>query len=86
MIGREAIRDTTLLGVRIPAGTLVQVQLWALNRSKNLWGEDAREFNPDRWLVGDKKCNGGADDALSMATFGHGPRGCIGKGLYVVST
>jgi cytochrome P450 len=53
---------------------------WALNKAKRLWGEDAREFNPERWLVGENKANGAASSSLAFATFGTGARMCIGKG------
>lgn len=78
VVGRIPKEDTDLLGVKIPKGTAVRVHLWAINKSKLFWGEDAREFNPDRWLV--DKTNGGATDSLAYLTFGHGPRGCIGRG------
>ena len=73
------MRDTQLCGLKIPKGTIVRAQPWAINKSKHLWGEDAKEFNPERWMVGDKKANGGADN-LAFLTFSHGPHGCIGKG------
>ena len=78
-VGRIATRDTELGGVRIPKGTSVRVHPWAINKAKHLWGEDAREFNPERWLVGEHHGTGGAE-SLAYVTFGHGPRGCIGKG------
>jgi cytochrome P450 len=37
----------------IPEGTIVSVSLWVIHHSKEIWGEDARKFNPDRWLEGD---------------------------------
>lgn len=78
-IGRIATRDTELGGVMIPKGTMVRVHPWAINKAKHLWGDDAREFNPERWLVGEHHGTGGAN-SLAYVTFGHGPRGCIGKG------
>jgi cytochrome P450 len=77
---RIPIHDTEICGVRIPKGTWVQAVPWALNRAKRLWGDDAREFNPDRWLVGENKANGGASSSMAFATFGTGARMCIGKG------
>jgi cytochrome P450 len=37
----------------IPAGTIVSVSPWVIHYSKELWGQDADKFNPDRWLKGD---------------------------------
>ncbi|KAF3018818.1 hypothetical protein E8E14_004443 [Neopestalotiopsis sp. 37M] len=34
----------------IPAGTTVSVNPWVIHHSKEIWGPDALEFNPDRWL------------------------------------
>jgi cytochrome P450 len=45
--------------------------------SKKLWGEDALEFNPDRWM-GSGKNNGGTSSNFANMTFLHGPRSCIG--------
>ena len=33
----------------VPKGTNVRINIAGMNRSKNLWGEDAKEFNIDRW-------------------------------------
>lgn len=78
---RIAVRDTEICGYKIPKGTRVGIMYWAINQSKQLWGEDAREFNPERWLVGEQKATGGADN-LAFSTFGTGIRGCIGRGQY----
>lgn len=37
----------------IPEGFLVSVSPWAIHHSKDIWGDDAHEFNPDRWLAED---------------------------------
>jgi cytochrome P450 len=62
-------------------GTTVYIPIKAINRSVALWGENAKEFDPSRWL----------DDSISqekaseiqgyrhMLTFGAGTRGCIGR-------
>jgi cytochrome P450 len=34
----------------IAKGTTVAVQMEVMNRSKALWGDDAWEFRPERWL------------------------------------
>lgn len=33
-----------------PAGTILSINPWAVHHSKEIWGPDASEFNPDRWL------------------------------------
>nr|OQO22202.1 hypothetical protein B0A51_10867 [Rachicladosporium sp. CCFEE 5018] len=78
---RIADKDATLNGHFIPADTTIILAPWAINNSKKLWGEDAHEFKPERWLDADGKANnkGGADSNFSFLTFLHGPRSCIGQ-------
>jgi cytochrome P450 len=62
---RETAHDTTIQGHFIPAATTVVLCPWAVNTSVQLWGPDAREFNPERWLgagranSGEGICQGG---------------------------
>ncbi|KAI3324595.1 cytochrome P450 4A12A [Xylariaceae sp. AK1471] len=51
---REAIVDTTIQGYEIPKGTQLILCPRGTNRDKALWGEDAKEFNPDRFLSQEK--------------------------------
>lgn len=76
---REASHDTTIQGHFVPAGTSIIICPWAVNTSKALWGDDAREFNPDRWMGPGRANTGGADSNYAVTTFLHGPRSCIGK-------
>lgn len=32
-----------------PEGTILSINVWVMHHSKEIWGQDAREFNPDRW-------------------------------------
>lgn len=75
---RSAVRDTELHGLKIGKGTGFLIPNWAINKSRNLWGENARVFDPERWLNGKDRFNGGAD-TLAFQTFSYGTRGCIGK-------
>ena len=68
---REAAHDTTLGGEFVPKGTYIVISPFAINRSLELWGEDADEFNPDRW---EKP----VANSYSFLTFLSGPRSCIG--------
>ena len=78
---REAVADTSILGQHIPKGTSIIVGNWATNRSHELWGPDARDFSPDRWLGAGRMKNGGAASNYAYMTFGHGARSCIGQGF-----
>lgn len=76
---RVAVRDTSLLGRLIPKGTTIFIPPWAVNTSKELWGKDAAEFKPDRWMGPGNANTGGAESNYSFLTFFHGPRSCIGQ-------
>lgn len=76
---RETAHDTTIQGHFIPAETTVVICPWAVNTSTHLWGADAREFKPERWLGQGRANTGGADSNYAITTFLHGPRSCIGK-------
>ncbi|KAF2258652.1 cytochrome P450 [Lojkania enalia] len=80
--GRLAIRDTTILNTFVPKGTVVYITPWAINRAPHLWGPDAEEFKPERWIdsnTGKSNYMGGAESNYSFLTFLHGPRSCIGE-------
>ncbi|KAI1432488.1 cytochrome P450 [Xylaria sp. CBS 124048] len=79
---RQAIRDSELAGQFIPKGVTVVLSMWQMNRSPELWGPDAGEFLPERWITAGKpNSNGGADSNYEFLTFLHGPRSCIGQGF-----
>lgn len=48
---RETGVDTTIQGVKVPKGTRIILGVSAVNKDAALWGADAMQFNPDRWLV-----------------------------------
>ncbi|KEF52174.1 uncharacterized protein A1O9_11801 [Exophiala aquamarina CBS 119918] len=75
---RDAACDTTILGQFVPKGTKVILAPWAINLNTELWGEDAAEFKPDRWMAPGQANAGGAVSNYAFLTFLHGPRSCIG--------
>ncbi len=68
--------------ISVAKGQSVIVPIRALNCSKTLWGPDALEFLPERWMDNEK---GLTDEAKALQgfhhlfTFGDGPRICIGR-------
>ncbi|KAI1755287.1 cytochrome P450 [Xylaria castorea] len=80
---RETAQETEIMGQKIPKGVRVILAPWATNLDKTLWGPDADEFNPDRWMptsADDKRAaSGGATSNYAFMTFLHGPRSCIGQ-------
>jgi len=67
--------------IAVPSGTTLHIDIHAINRDKAIWGEDAKEWNPERWLnkfaetVIDAKVPGVYSNVL---TFSGGPYSCIG--------
>jgi cytochrome P450 len=48
---RVAPREGIRIGDRsFPAGTILSINPWVMHHSKEIWGPDAQEFNPDRWF------------------------------------
>lgn len=79
---RTAVRDTSVLGTFIPAGTRLWLSPWGINRSPHLWGPNAQDFVPERWIdveTGRTNNNGGVSSNYANLTFLHGPRSCIGE-------
>lgn len=51
---RVAPRGGVEIGGRhFPEGTTLSINPWALHHSKEIWGKDADEFRPERWLSED---------------------------------
>ncbi|KAG0204123.1 hypothetical protein BGX28_003846 [Mortierella sp. GBA30] len=46
---------------------------WAMGRLESIWGPDAKEFKPERWMTGDKP------SSAKFASFHLGPRACLGQ-------
>jgi cytochrome P450 len=58
-IGRTALRDTVLpkgggpsgeSSIFVPHGTVIEMDLYTVQRNEQFWGGDANEFKPSRWL------------------------------------
>ncbi|THH31663.1 hypothetical protein EUX98_g2562 [Antrodiella citrinella] len=64
--------------VFVPKGTRVILSVAAYNRDKALWGEDAHEFNPNRWLYQNEKRDISLGVYSNLLTFSAGVRACIG--------
>ncbi|POR36285.1 Cytochrome P450 78A3 [Tolypocladium paradoxum] len=83
---RVATCDTSIQDEYIPRGTVIILAPWATNVDPKLWGPDAREFKPERWLTPEQggtsssknAASGGATSNYAFMTFLHGPRSCIG--------
>ncbi|KAJ3814883.1 cytochrome P450 [Lentinula aff. lateritia] len=79
MTFRQAATTDHVDGVLIPKGTLYYIPIRVVNTLKDIWGEDAEEFNPLRWLPGNN-----FGQVPSTLTFLAGPHACIGKTMAIM--
>ncbi|HME84366.1 MAG TPA: cytochrome P450 [Roseiarcus sp.] len=75
---RQAIADDEILGVRIPAGTVVAISPYVLHRRRGLW-DNPDAFDPSRFL-GERREH---IDRFAYIPFGAGPRVCIGMAFAI---
>eukprot|EP00929_Paragymnodinium_shiwhaense_P027106 TRINITY_DN15987_c1_g2_i2.p1 TRINITY_DN15987_c1_g2~~TRINITY_DN15987_c1_g2_i2.p1 ORF type:complete len:499 (+),score=87.69 TRINITY_DN15987_c1_g2_i2:116-1612(+) len=68
--------DTLPDGTFVPSGTTVTYNSYAMGRNCDIWGPDAAEFKPQRWLD-----MGGVPSSYAYPIFHAGPRECLGKRL-----
>ncbi|KAK6122574.1 hypothetical protein DH2020_043683 [Rehmannia glutinosa] len=78
---RVVEEETTLGNYVIPKDTLITCPILLLNRSTKIWGEDAKEFNPERFAEGVVKATKGPTPYLP---FGWGPRICIAQNFAIL--
>ncbi|KAL5559125.1 hypothetical protein UlMin_035336 [Ulmus minor] len=76
LVPHESSEGCTVSGYRVPAGTTLFVNAWAIQNDPKIW-EDPRSFKPERfvglgWLT---------KDGFKSIPFGSGRRGCPGEGL-----
>ncbi|KAK3353366.1 cytochrome P450 [Lasiosphaeria hispida] len=78
-------------GSHVPAGAAVGLNAYITGRNKSVWGDDADEFRPERWLRDEAK--GETEEAYRLRmqrfnaadlSFGGGSRICAGRNLALV--
>ncbi|KAL5793721.1 hypothetical protein ACOSP7_002315 [Xanthoceras sorbifolium] len=73
---RRTTKKTKLGDFYLPAGVQLFIPLHVVHRDPEQWGEDALEFNPERFAEGIAKAS---KNQVSYFPFGWGPRICIGQ-------
>lgn len=62
-------------GRHFPQGMDLSVPAYTIHHSKEIWGEDADEFRPERWEnLTERQKN-------AFIPFSYGPRACVGRNV-----
>ncbi|CAH0050575.1 unnamed protein product [Clonostachys solani] len=69
----------TICGKFFPEGYIVGINPWVVGRDRDVYGEDADVFRPERWLEADPEQL--KEMERSSLAFGAGSRVCIGKNI-----
>eukprot|EP00253_Pinus_taeda_P005026 PITA_05026 len=84
----ESVETATVCGYNIPTKTTVMVNVWAIGRDPNVWGVDALDFKPERFMheLGEHDnimdlVTGQSD--FRMLPFSAGRRGCPGATMAI---
>jgi cytochrome P450 len=69
-------------GRYIPAGYDIGISPIAQNRDEAVFGKDANDFRPERWLESRERTS--SMESVNMTFGGNGPRTCIGRNISLV--
>ncbi|CAL4993046.1 unnamed protein product [Urochloa decumbens] len=84
-IERKAVVADDVLpsGHAVCAVETVLVPVYSMGRMESVWGEDCREYRPERWISTseDGACRLRFVPSYKFLSFNTGPRSCLGKGI-----
>ncbi|XP_031406717.1 cytochrome P450 CYP72A219-like [Punica granatum] len=81
LFARDVPNETKLGELTIPAGVKLLMPALLIHHDRELWGEDAKEFKPERFCDGISKAT---KNQLLYFPFGWGPRICLGQNLSLI--
>ncbi|KAI9253962.1 cytochrome P450 [Phascolomyces articulosus] len=80
---RTAIKDDILPdGTQVRKGDMVSWNPYSMARSEKIWGPDAKEFKPERWILPNGEL--ARESSAKWPAFHLGPRVCLGKHLAIL--
>ncbi|KAL2229995.1 UNVERIFIED_CONTAM: cytochrome [Sesamum indicum] len=82
-LSRVVKEESKIKDYTIPKDALVTFPVLMYHRSTKIWGEDAGEFNPQRFADGVLKA---ANGEAAFMPFGWGPRICIGMNFAILES
>ncbi|KAJ4976713.1 hypothetical protein NE237_001819 [Protea cynaroides] len=76
-LNRRTYKNIKLGEISLPPGIHLMLPIVLVHRDREIWGEDAEEFKPERFAEGISKAT--KNDQVSFFPFGWGPKICIGQ-------
>ncbi|XP_066338205.1 cytochrome P450 86B1-like [Miscanthus floridulus] len=74
---KEVVEDEVFPdGTVLKKGTKVIYAMYSMGRMESIWGDDCREYRPERWLRDGRFMS---ESAYKFTAFNGGPRLCLGK-------
>lgn len=80
---RHTYETVKLGGVSVPAGVDLVLPTLFIHHDPEIWGEDAEEFNPERFSQGISKAG---KEQNAFFPFGWGPRICLGQSFAMIES
>ncbi|KAG7533922.1 Cytochrome P450 [Arabidopsis thaliana x Arabidopsis arenosa] len=71
--------DVLPSGHRVDENWRVVIPIFAVGRMKSVWGDDAEDFRPERWISDSGMLR--QESSYKFLAFNAGPRTCLGKRL-----
>ncbi|XP_022140103.1 cytochrome P450 CYP72A219-like [Momordica charantia] len=81
VLDRVVEKEMKLGNLSLPAGVILRLPIIFIHHDRELWGEDALEFNPQRFFDGVSKAT---KNQTIFIPFGLGPRTCLGQNFAMI--
>ncbi|XP_058782079.1 cytochrome P450 714C2-like [Vicia villosa] len=81
LVSRHVFNDRKFGNIDVPNGTNIWIMIISLHTNPDIWGDDAYEFNPERFANG---VVGACKHPHVYMPFGVGPRVCLGQNLAIL--